>query len=295
MPAKTICVANRKGGVGKTTVTVLLAQAIKEIHGKSVAVIDVDPQASATRALAGEPSDAGSLHEKLEPILLENLLGRSRKFDSMNAAAVRWGQASALTRRPDVPLALVPCSPGLWDLEDKLANDFPRRQRVRRAWRSLLNRVRREFDIVLIDTPPGRSFFGQEALHTADMIIVPCDVTPVSISAMKVFGTYLQSLPKRRQKPAYRVWTKHKELKDAVDYGQNLDRTLTAADLKKVEDLMPPSENVDMVGLKHSPTIAKGIGKTDPGSFESVYGSKGLLFASALADAALKRLEEIKR
>ena len=48
-----IAFANRKGGVGKSTLTVAIAHALTAEFGPSVCVVDTDPQASATTALAG--------------------------------------------------------------------------------------------------------------------------------------------------------------------------------------------------------------------------------------------------
>jgi chromosome partitioning protein len=50
----TVCLINRKGGVGKTTLTLALADFLSAIHGYHILVIDVDPQASASVMLLGE-------------------------------------------------------------------------------------------------------------------------------------------------------------------------------------------------------------------------------------------------
>jgi cellulose biosynthesis protein BcsQ len=67
-----VCVANRKGGVGKTTTAVLLAQTLQDQSKVRVAVIDVDPQASATLALGGD-----DLNVELSVRLLEKNHGQS--------------------------------------------------------------------------------------------------------------------------------------------------------------------------------------------------------------------------
>ncbi|NIP87898.1 MAG: ParA family protein, partial [Gammaproteobacteria bacterium] len=172
MSGKVVCVANRKGGVGKTTVAVVLAQTVQDQFNQSAAVVDVDPQGSATFALAGP-----KLSSKLESRMLQNVLRSHDKFSSpMPLSRFAWGQVSALTRQPDIPLALVPCSEELWGLEDEIADSaFGKEAQMRTRFRRLLDRLRREFNVVIVDTPPGRSFFGREAAKAADIILVPCD------------------------------------------------------------------------------------------------------------------------
>ncbi|MGH6950505.1 MAG: ParA family protein, partial [Vitreimonas sp.] len=132
---KVVCVANRKGGVGKTTATVVIAHTLQQA-GRSVAVIDVDPQSSATYALAGE-----KLAQSMSSIMLEGMIQRENSFPvSRPIEDFSWGQISTLTNRPDVPIALIPCSPALWDLEDKLS-DRVFNGSMSERWNRLLTRL----------------------------------------------------------------------------------------------------------------------------------------------------------
>jgi chromosome partitioning protein len=66
--ARIFCIANQKGGVGKTTTTVNLAAALGQI-GKRVLVIDLDPQGNATM---GSGIDKRKLELSVYDVLLEN-------------------------------------------------------------------------------------------------------------------------------------------------------------------------------------------------------------------------------
>ena len=74
MSARSIAVANQKGGVGKTTTVVSLAACLAE-RGKRTLLDDLDPQANATSALGLEKLEGGSVYQAL--------LGSARLADSI--------------------------------------------------------------------------------------------------------------------------------------------------------------------------------------------------------------------
>ncbi|MTV25269.1 ParA family protein [Nitriliruptoraceae bacterium ZYF776] len=146
--ATVVCVANQKGGVGKTTTTVSLAAALAEL-GVRVLIVDLDPQGNATtglglRAEEGEPSTYHVLVDQ-QPI-------------------------AEVTRRTDVEhLDVLPSSLDLAGAEVELVPAFSRELRLRRA----LEAVRGDYDVVFIDCPPSLGMLTVNALAAADEVLVP--------------------------------------------------------------------------------------------------------------------------
>jgi chromosome partitioning protein len=146
--ATVVCIANQKGGVGKTTTTVSLAAAIADL-GARVLLVDLDPQGNATtgfglRADEDDPSTYGVLVDSL-PIV---------------EAAV----PSGITR-----LDVVRSSLDLAGAEVELVPAFSRELRLQKA----LEPIRGQYDVVFVDCPPSLGLLTINALVAADQIIVP--------------------------------------------------------------------------------------------------------------------------
>ncbi len=146
--AVTVCIANQKGGVGKTTTAVSLAAALA-ILGARVLVIDLDPQGNASTGLGcrveeGDPSTYGVLVD-----------GESV------AEAVRPTEVEGLW--------LLPSSLDLAGAEVELVPAFSRELRLRRA----LEPVVPDYDVILIDCPPSLGLLTINALVAADQVLVP--------------------------------------------------------------------------------------------------------------------------
>lgn len=143
-----LAVANRKGGVGKTTTTVNVATAMAAA-GKKVLVIDLDPQGNASTSMG--VNKKGRMASSYEV-----LLGEKRLTD-----AVVW------TEIPN--FSLVPSSPDLAGAEVELVDMENREFALKQA----LRRDAINYDYILIDCPPSLSLVTINALVAADAVIVP--------------------------------------------------------------------------------------------------------------------------
>ena len=143
-----IAIANRKGGVGKTTTTVNVATAMAAA-GKKVLVIDLDPQDNATTSMGIEKK--GRMVSSYEVLVGEASL----------AEAIVW------TEIPN--FSLIPASADLAGAEVELVDMEHREFALKNAIKD--NAV--NYDYILIDCPPSLSLVTINALVAANAVIVP--------------------------------------------------------------------------------------------------------------------------
>ena len=151
--AKIFCVANQKGGVGKTTTTVNLAAGLAKI-GQRVLMIDLDPQGNATM---GSGIDKRTLELTIYDVLLENAsISEARvKSDKLIDAGCSFDILGA--------------NRDLAGAEVELVDVERREKRIKQA----IDAVANEYDFVLIDCPPSLSMLTLNGLCSANGVIVP--------------------------------------------------------------------------------------------------------------------------
>ena len=151
--AKIFCVANQKGGVGKTTTTVNLAAGLAQA-GQRVLMIDLDPQGNATM---GSGVDKRQLELTVYDVLLESATIEEARVTSQKLVDAGCSYDVLGANRE------------LAGAEVELVDVERREKRLRQA----IGEVASQYDFVLIDCPPSLSMLTLNGLCCAHGVIVP--------------------------------------------------------------------------------------------------------------------------
>ncbi|MDQ1398036.1 MAG: chromosome partitioning protein [Acidimicrobiaceae bacterium] len=143
-----MAIANQKGGVGKTTTAVNLGAALAEL-GYRVLVVDLDPQGNATTGL-------GINARNLDTSVYDVIMHDAPVEDCVEPTSVR-------------NLFVAPATIDLAGAEIELVPAFSRELKLRRA----LERVRDDFDFILVDCPPSLGLLTVNGLAAASEVVVP--------------------------------------------------------------------------------------------------------------------------
>ncbi|WP_017932356.1 ParA family protein [Robiginitomaculum antarcticum] len=145
---KTIAIVNQKGGVGKTTTTINLAAALT-LLGKTVLIIDLDPQGNASTGL-------GLLRADRNQTSYDLLVDGVDIDDTIHETSV-----------PN--LQIIPSDMDLSGAELEIGEQAGRTTRLKSA----LNSLSPKPDYILIDCPPSLSLLTVNALAASDSVLVP--------------------------------------------------------------------------------------------------------------------------
>lgn len=191
---KIISFVNMKGGVGKTTVALNVADYLARVHGKKVAVIDVDPQFNATQCLFSGEEYVQLLKDGADTVL-DVFEPDGQRYTSTVDGADDQQEARDLA---DVKLAAkdkiwaLPGNIELYRLE--MLSGEGREFSLKRFIEQAIGPD--EFDFVVIDTPPTPSIWMTSALIASNYYLIPVKPDPLSMIGIDL----LRSIIERRTK-----------------------------------------------------------------------------------------------
>ncbi len=145
---RVIAITNQKGGVGKTTTAVNLGACLAQA-GKRVLIVDIDPQGNATSGLGINRTD---LEHSIYDVLINGV--------GIQEVIIQAGVDN---------LFVVPATLQLAGAEIELVSLIAREVKLKKA----LERVRDEYDYILIDCPPSLGLLTLNALAASDRLLIP--------------------------------------------------------------------------------------------------------------------------
>ncbi|MCH9675571.1 MAG: AAA family ATPase [Gammaproteobacteria bacterium] len=187
-----ICaVQNFKGGVGKSTIAVHLAQYLG-LRGYRVLVVDCDPQASTTSLFGLNPDYDLDEDSTLRPFMRGEMSSLSY----------------ALRDSYFPQLKLLPSNLSNFDLEYELAARLPENPNLLDRLRVGLSTVTDQFDVVVIDPPPALGLISLSVTRAANALIVPTRPATIDFGSTAHFFTMLcetlQILSRHGYTPSYK-------------------------------------------------------------------------------------------
>ena len=228
--AEVITIANRKGGVGKTTTTLNLAYSLKEL-GKKVLVIDLDPQANLTRCFDVENTEniktIGHLliteMEEEESYLVEDY---TKSYDEID---------------------IIPSNVYLSAVETQM------RIETGSEWilSEIVNQAKEHYDYILIDTSPSLNILTINALCASDSVLIVADTQLFAIVGISELLKTIQKI-KKRVNPKLKV---QGILLTMCDNRTNLSKTLT----EQVEEMFQKKIKVFQTKIPKTVKVGEAI------------------------------------
>lgn len=230
--AKIISFANHKGGVGKTTSTINIGAGLNKL-GKTVLLIDLDPQSNLTQSLGVNDID-------------NNIYGALRGQYQLKPIEIIKG------------FDIVPATLDLSGAEIELSGEAGREYILD----EVLNPFKKSYDYILIDCPPSLGLLTINAFTTSNEIIIPLQAQFLALQGLAKLIEVIEKIQKRL----------NKDLKlggvivTQYDNRKVLNRDVVTTIQKHLNEKVFETKVRDNVALAEAPTQGKDIFRYNPKS-----------------------------
>ena len=257
--ARIFCVANQKGGVGKTTTTLNLAAGLVK-SGQRVLMVDLDPQGNATM---GSGVDKRNLQHSIYDVLLESCSVAQARVTSEKLQGTGYGYDVLGANRE------------LAGAEVELVDVERRERRLKAA----LAAVDADYDFILIDCPPSLSMLTLNGLCCAHGVIVPMQCEYFALEGLTDLVNTIRQVRANMNKELAVIGLLRVMYDPRITLQQQVSEQLKAHFAEKVFDTVIPRN----VRLAEAPSYGLPGVVFDP-------SSKGALAYVAFAREMLARL-----
>ncbi len=232
---KFIAVANMKGGVGKTTTVVSLAEALAaDDENAKVLVIDLDPQASASVSLAGDALLKTLIDtDRTFEFFLDKRLLKEEQIDVL--VMLRSHVSSTWHQNRQLDLTLLPCGPYLRIVEREIIYSLSKSKasidsidsQITKLFRKDILVLSKAFDYIIFDCAPGISPVTEIAIRLSDLVIVPTVPDYLSVYGLNgfvesIWGYRAHGLPIPKNRPRVLITRMHKGISQHVEVLESL-------------------------------------------------------------------------
>lgn len=295
-----LSVASLKGGVGKSTTAMMLAETFAVKHNIRVLVVDLDPQASCSQMLLGVDGLRAAAQSGRTMTGYVDLVasGRPRTLASHIVGPTRHSRSAYKSSdsrgASSREIAILPATPGLrfaeleYDYRNHSGTDaHAPRKRMAEELRKDLAAVGGRYDAVIFDCPPAFSTLAQAAISLSDAILSPMLEEPLSLWSLQAFCDFGLQRTLGAWSPArHRILFTRVQSRGSIKERSDLRQSLVASGYRALSSSIPETGQ--------SYRWVRSAGSDSPASFALKYG-RIRSSVEALGDETLRWMGALPR